>query len=179
LLGDGSGLVQEPGPIGRRVQHAMRSAAAQKQLWNELSDLFAEDDGCGSLPEIRLTGASNEGVERAYAALLQRAEPLEADDGVGDGTLDVVLSGIHSCEVSLPDLGVSVFPGGVALDYRMGDEWNAQVVAAFVELLDDLRELAGGGELVAADELDPLDADTQQRFTQAIRCYLDESPTPT
>jgi hypothetical protein len=59
-----------------------------------------------------------------------------------------------------------------ALDYRMGTEWNADGLAAFVELLGDLRKLDPGARLAAAAELDLMAESVQQRFQRAIDRYF-------
>ena len=53
----------------------------------------------------------------------------------------VVLEGVRSLDVALPDLGVFVFPDQLALDYRMGSEWTPARVEAFFALLADLAAL--------------------------------------
>jgi hypothetical protein len=171
----------------------MRSPA-RDELWRELSDLFAVDDG--SLPEIRLLDLSIEGVVQVFEELCHRAEPLDSTQTVwhderdqevpfaelsdavelaANGritTLHVLLSGIRSSGNRLPDLGVSVQPGEVALDYRMGEDWNADVLAAFIELLAELQALDPDVRLAAAHELDLVAEQIQERFQRAVQTYL-------
>ncbi|MDP8910348.1 MAG: hypothetical protein M3N47_14810, partial [Chloroflexota bacterium] len=88
--------------------------------------------------------------------------------------LHVVLTGIRSGDVGVPDLGVSVRPGALVVDYRMGVEWTAEVVAGFVELLRALQQLVEGSELVVADAGSAaFPADTQRRFREAVAQYCD------
>lgn len=172
----------------------MNTSTREEQLWRELADLFAEDDG--SLPEIRLLEVSPDGAAKILDELRNGAEPLEANQTVWldereqelplrdvpdagalaatgrISTLHVVLRGIRSRGTRLPDLGVSIWPGEVALDYRMGGEWNADVLAAFVELLGELRKLDPGARLAAAGELDLMPEPAQQRFQRAIDRYF-------
>jgi hypothetical protein len=172
----------------------VKSPSARARLWFELADLFEEDDG--SLPEIRLIDLTPGGVERIFAELSRRAEPLDPAQTVWHeeraqqvplGELSDVgalaakgriapshflLSGIRSGGVRLPDLGAFVFPDEVALDYRMGKDWNADVLAAFVELLAELQLLEPGARLVAACEVELQPEGTQKRFQQAVATYL-------
>jgi hypothetical protein len=88
-------------------------------------------------------------------------------------SLHVVLRGIGSGGIRLPDLGVSVWPGEVALDYRMGSDWDADVLGAFVELLADLQGLDHNARLTAAGEVGPpLPEEVQKRFQRAVETYL-------
>jgi hypothetical protein len=172
----------------------MNPSTREEQLWRELGDLFAEDDG--SLPEIRLIEVSADGAANIFDELCSRAEPLETNQTVWldereqelplrdvpdagalaatgrISTLHVVLRGIRSRGTRIPDLGVSIWPGEVALDYRMGSGWNADVLAAFVELLGELRKLDPGARLAAAGELDLMPKPVQQRFQRAIDRYF-------
>ena len=132
---------------------------------------------------------------RIYDALRERAAPLGPTQTAWDSrrdkdvplsefpdaarlaaigeipTIHVLLRGVGSCGVELPDLGVSITPGEVALDYRMGRDWDSDTLAAFIELLDELRRLDDRVGLAAAGELDLLPTSEQQRFEQAIDRY--------
>src|SRR5437764_9976645 len=112
--------------------------------WNKLRALFDTDDG--SLPAVRLTELTAEGVAAVYAFLrarasvqpdlvfwhraLDREERLDAWPNparlVATDEADpfhFLATGIAVGAITLPDLGVLVFPDAVALDYRMGPEW--------------------------------------------------------
>jgi hypothetical protein len=54
----------------------------------------------------------------------------------------------------------------------MGKDWNADVLAAFVELLAELQRLDPGARLAAADEVEPRPEGAQKRFQQAVATYL-------
>ncbi len=136
---------------------------ARQRLYEAVRDLFEEDDG--SLPEIHVAGLTPAAAQRCLDALFDRADSLRPDQTVWDwqrdedvpiadvpevgplaaegklSTLHVVLTGIRSGDVGVPDLGVSVRPGALVVDYRMGVEWTAEVVAGFVELLRALQQL--------------------------------------
>jgi hypothetical protein len=51
-----------------------------------------------------------------------------------------MLAGIERGSVTLPDIGVFVFPDQIALDYRMGDEWGPAQLRAFFRLLYDVGQ---------------------------------------
>jgi hypothetical protein len=172
----------------------VRPASARARLWHELAGYFEEDDG--SLPEIRLLDLTAEGVVRVFAEVRRRAEPLDPATHVWHDELEqtvaladvpdvaelaatgrigpphFLLSGIRSAGVRLPDLGIYIDPGEVALDYRMGKDWNADVLAAFVELLVELQRLDPGARLAAADEVELRPEGAQKRFQQAVATYL-------
>lgn len=57
----------------------------------------------------------------------------------------------------------------------MGSGWNADVVAAFITFLGQLRALDPGARLAAAGELDLLEERVQQRFQRAVDRYLASS----
>jgi hypothetical protein len=170
--------------------------AAAVQLWNELSWLFEDDDG--SLPEVRLLTSSADATARIFEELRRRATPLGPTQTVWHnarrqevavatlpdagalavlgalGPLHIVARGIESGGVRLPDLGVSVDPEGIALDYRMGDNWNPNVLGGFVDLLGDLLAL----DAEARVDLEDFAADhARQRFRLALGAYLNQ-PQP-
>jgi hypothetical protein len=130
-------------------------------------------------------------------ALLLRADPLQDDQTVWDPereadlpvtgypdvarlaaeeprmALRVVLRHVHSDGVQLPDLGFSVWPDTVAVDYPAGDHWTAEVVAAYVELLESIRILAPGSQMVPAHETSaPFAPAMQEKFREAVQRYL-------
>jgi hypothetical protein len=71
--------------------------------------------------------------EPALAILAGDAEPFH-----------VVFGGLRSSAgAPVPDLGVFVFtPGEIALDYRMGPEWNDPAILGLFEIMRDLARLA-------------------------------------
>jgi hypothetical protein len=56
----------------------------------------------------------------------------------------VVFGGLRSTSgASIPDLGVFVLDVGfIALDYRMGPEWDGPAIAGLFELMRDLKALS-------------------------------------
>jgi hypothetical protein len=171
------------------VRRRIRPTPAQHQLWRELGEYFAEDDG--TLPEYWFSGLSPEGAARIFDELRERADPPEPSTTIWHdereeqlplaevpdagalvtsgriGSLHVVLSGVRSAGIRLPDLGVSLFRDSVELDYRMGRDWNPIVLSAFVDLLIELQQLDPGSRLDAH-----ADADVQEQFREAIERYL-------
>ena len=83
----------------------------------------------------------------------------------------LVLGGLQSQAVTIPDLGVFVFPDQLALDYRVGPAWGPSEVEAFFRLL---------GELAALDQQASLSleegvlADVVARFQNAWRRWVAE-----
>jgi hypothetical protein len=125
-------------------------------VWDRLHWLFDTDDG--SLPEVLLTNLSVEGVAAIYAFLrsrgdkassfafwhrsLDREEQIDAWPNaallVATGQAEAfhfMATGLAFDNVVIPDLGVFVFPEEIALDYRMGRDWDERRVLALFELL--------------------------------------------
>jgi hypothetical protein len=160
-------------------------------LWDDLRDLFDTDDG--SLPEIRVDYSDSSATVAGYALLRGRAARVVSErallwsntqstnvpvDSVpnaaalvasGDAaSFHVVLGGIQSQGVTIPDLGVFVFPDQLALDYRMGSSWGVTELGALFELL---------GELAALDpqaSVTHWDTDAAERWRAAWRRWSAE-----
>lgn len=176
------------------MTHKEPDADARQRLWKALSVLFAEDDG--SLPEVRIVGVSSAGGAAMFDELRKRAEPLTPTQTVWHDRLDrevplsevpdagllaasgelttlhVVLRGLEAGGVRVPDLGVSVWPGEVALDYRMGSDWNPSSLGAFAVLLGELLRLDAGARL---DLEDYVFDDLRDRFRAEVSRYLGRS----
>jgi len=133
-------------------------------LWDDLRDLFDTDDG--SLPEIRVDYSDSSATVAGYALLRGRAARVVSEraslwsntqstnlpvDSVPNAaalvvsgeaaSFHVVLGGIQSQGVTIPDLGVFVFSDQLALDYRMGPDWGARELGALFALLAELAAL--------------------------------------
>jgi hypothetical protein len=166
-------------------------------LWNELRDLYGTDDG--SLPEVRVDYMDSAATVSGFALLRERAVRVVSENACywsnthdAERPLDsvtnpaalvvageaesfhVVLGGIQSESVTIPDLGVFVFPDQLALDYRMGPAWGAKELEALFGLL---------GQLVALDPRATLSleegvpADVVARFQSAWRRWAAEHAT--
>jgi hypothetical protein len=133
---------------------------SRERIWQELHELFEADDG--SLPEFAVSALSPAALVAAYNRLVEGARvvssapfvhrradgrdlPLqtttEPASGVARGELEpfhIVLGGIRVLAVTLPDIGVGVFPDEIILDYRMGAEWAPETVEGFLHLLAEL-----------------------------------------
>jgi hypothetical protein len=132
----------------------------------DFSKYFAGNDG--SLPEIVVTYSDSSLIPQAFQHLFnQGAKNVTADGGylwikasqsekpfsgpqdavlVSSGAAEpfhVVLSGLHSAKVQIPDLGVYVFTHSLTLDYRMGADWGKDQIYSLLELLRQLRGLGG------------------------------------
>src|SRR5207248_11548265 len=80
------------------------------------------------------------------------------------GSFNVALGGIHSGGVRLPDLGVWVSPGRLAIWWWLGGDpdWTIDTVCGFALLIGDLRDLEPGSRLdieysKLSELLDPID----------------------
>jgi len=130
-------------------------------LWKELRDLFETDDG--SLTEINIKFKKSEAIVHGFALLRKRANktipenasfwskvreedqlvnsvPNAASLVVDDKAqpFHIVLSGIKSNGIEIPDLGVFIFQMQITIDYKMGHEWGPEELEAFFELLRDI-----------------------------------------
>jgi hypothetical protein len=175
---------------------AVRPPAAREQLWRELHDLFEwADDGRGYLPEFRFLDCTPDGAGRIFDELVRRAEPWDMTQPVWHEDLGraVPLSelrnpgrlaalgqinlaqamDIYSQGYRIPTLGVFVRKDELFIDYEVGFGWNAETVAAFVELLDELHRLEPDAQLAGAPEgTDLYPDDVQERLQRAIATYL-------
>lgn len=166
-------------------------------LWNELRDLFDTDDG--SLPEIRVDYRDAGATVSGYALLRGRAARVVSDNAhfwskthdaerpldsvanaaalVASGEAEafhVVLGGIQSGRVAIPNLGVFVFPDQLALDYRMGPAWGPKELEAFFGLLGELASLDPDASLSLEEAVLP---DVADRFQNSWRRWCAEHAT--
>jgi hypothetical protein len=160
-----------------------------KGIWSQVGFLFATDDG--SLPSIWVNGLDRDGLAAAYAFLrslsrtnpdvafwhtgLEREERLDAWPNaavlVADGQADpfhFLASGLAVGGVDLPDLGVFVGPEEVALDYRMGRDWDEQRVIGLFELLRRLAAFSPDSQVTLARGMPSA---IQRRFLTAFLAY--------
>ncbi|MBJ7332354.1 MAG: hypothetical protein JHC95_20835 [Solirubrobacteraceae bacterium] len=160
-------------------------------LWDKLCELF-RDENDGPLPEMHLRDVPAGSAEPIWDRLLEGAKFAQADATVwltGDdrdvaandvdnlagraeaneiSSMHIVLSNVSAEGVPLPDLGVSIYPGEVTIDYRV-NEWSPATVSAFVSLLLELQALAPGSQVIAADEAGrPCDDAAQQALAWAL-----------
>ncbi|RYD20684.1 MAG: hypothetical protein EOP88_14100 [Verrucomicrobiaceae bacterium] len=169
---------------------------ASNWLWNEIHGFFETDDG--SLPEIRINHANSQAVVSGFAFL--RSLPASASqepfsfwsltddaerpvDSVpnaaalvvsGDAQpFHMIISGIRMCNVTLPDLGVFIFPDQLALDYRMGSHWDGTKVEVLFRLVAELLAQDPGASL----SLEVLPPDVEKaRFHEAWNRFIHECP---
>jgi hypothetical protein len=157
--------------------------------WSKLRALFDTDDG--SLPAVRLTELTAEGVAAAYAFLrarasvrpdlvfwhraLDREERLDAWPNparlVAAGEADpfhFLATGLAFGGVALPDLGVFICPDEVSLDYRMGPEWGEHRLLALFELLRQLSALDPRARVRHDPHLLPA---AERRFLEEFSAY--------
>ena len=172
------------------------AATPSERLWTELADYFEDenDDVIHATPDIGLVGVDPKALERIWDRLRKGADRLDPTRMVWDETVDaevravdllqdgvaaatarcpsilVSLEGICVAGVRLPFLGIFLYPDGIDLYWWIGrgDAWNGETVAAFAELLGELRELAPG----AARESEH--AEYGERFWRAVDAYLAE-----
>ena len=162
-------------------------------VWKRLHFLFDLDDG--ALYDIRLTGLDAAGVATAFDFLrsrarvnldapfwhrgLDREEPLEAYPNparlVAAQEADPfhwLTQGLSFGGVTVPDLGVFVWPDEVTLDYRKGPEWSEPQVLALFELLRQLVSLIPGSSVHLGKHvlpgLDRLFVETWSEYCQKV-----------
>lgn len=172
----------------------MEAAQAAAALFDAVHHFFDIDDG--SLPEVQIDGITPHEAQAMFEVLLPLGNPLRADQTVWDderdaeapvsefpdagrlaaegrlASLHVVLTALQWKEGDLPHLGVSAWPGTLALDYPGGSTWSVDVVARFIDLVCALRDLSESSRLVlAAESSAPLPEDQQARFRRAVEEY--------
>jgi hypothetical protein len=158
-------------------------------VWKRLRSLFDTDDG--SLPTVRLTGLSSQGLAAVYAFLRARARvspaatfwhrSLERDELLSSWPNSALLvvadeadsfhflaSGMAFGDVVLPDLGVFISRDEVVLDYQMGPEWDERRVLALFELLRQLTALDSQARVRLHRHMLPR---VEQKFLDAFSDY--------
>jgi hypothetical protein len=82
-----------------------------------------------------------------------------------------VFRGLRDDDTELPPIGAFFLSDEVCLDYRMGETWDAEVLAAFMRLLNQMRQLLPHARVAALPDgwrsWDERDA----RFDQALDSY--------
>jgi hypothetical protein len=143
------------------------------QLWKELHYLFDTDDG--SLPEIWIVNLSKEGVVAIFSYLQnacraiasgavfwsledQQEKPINSVPNAADLVAQGRAEPFHFlCQaltyegVVLPDIGVFVFGDQIALDYRMGKEWDAVKLNALFGILKEVKRIDSGARISIED----------------------------
>lgn len=138
-------------------------------LWKRLHHLFDADDG--SLREIWITNLSPEGVEAIFSYLREGSERLDDTTAfwsreeqreksielvpnaaalVTAGRADpfhFLCHGLTCNGVTIPDIGASVFPDRILLDYRMGAEWDGEKLLALFGVLKGIRGIDGDAKI--------------------------------
>jgi hypothetical protein len=144
---------------------------AAEQFWAEVQDLFDADDG--SLPEIVLADLGPHETRNLLDHVVGKASAQEDRSSVD--TPERILDNLQYDGVRLPTLGIDAFDDELVIDYRMGDGWNAETLAAFARLLGELRDLAPHARIVAIPE-GGVEAHADPRFPAALDQYLASSP---
>lgn len=136
----------------------------------QLSDavsLFDSDDG--SLPEVQFDVPNPDSVRDSYlfvqacasriesrrACYWSRSQNIEVPITIGDDpvaeliagnaeSFHVVFGGVVSPSgYRVPPLGVFVFLNELAIDYRMGKDWDIDSIGGFFEILDRVAVITG------------------------------------
>jgi hypothetical protein len=163
-------------------------------VWKRLHFLFDTDDG--ALYPVRLTGLDADGVAAAFAFIRSRAR-LSPDTVFWHRGLDreerliayreparlvaageaepfhVLARGLSLGGVTLPDLGVFVWPEAITLDYRPGPAWGEPQVLALFELLRQLTALAPGSRVRLEEHVRPA---VERRFVEEWSQYCRSAP---
>ncbi len=133
--------------------------------WTELREHFEIDEG--ALPDIVIGNLSPTELQQIFADLrrqgidvshggskvhIRRTGAVVDLDSVPDVALKIahgdadsvhcVMRGIQVSGVTIPDLGIGVFPGEIILDYRPGSEWGPPELEALFEILKRIHEQA-------------------------------------
>jgi hypothetical protein len=163
----------------------------ERDVWSRLGPLFCDDDD-NPIPEMRLCDVPAGCAERIWDRLLRGAELADPEATVwlkrddrdvlarevdhlaslaeehGIPAMHIVVSNVSANGTALPDLGVSISAGEVALDFRV-NVWDERTATAFVSLLAELRAMAPGARVIAADEVGrPYDDATQAAVDWAL-----------
>ncbi|HEU4387011.1 MAG TPA: hypothetical protein VFV34_04395 [Blastocatellia bacterium] len=164
-----------------------------EQLWKEVHHLFDTDDG--SLPEIWIVNLSKQGVVAIFSCLQnacraiangtvfwsledQQERPIKSVPNAADlvvqgraEPLHFLCQGLTYEGVVLPDIGVFVFGDQIALDYRMGKEWDAVKVNALFGILKEAKKLDSRARIsiedYAAPQMRKQFEKTWRRFSEA------------
>jgi hypothetical protein len=92
-----------------------------------------------------------------FDELLRRAGPIAVRER-GDEEISLVLSGITHAGAALPDLGVRLWPGVLAIDCPQGVEWTPELAHGMLALIAEVSALAGEERpLVLVEEHDHVD----------------------
>ncbi|MCR9277839.1 MAG: hypothetical protein NXH85_07665 [Pseudomonadaceae bacterium] len=135
-------------------------------MWKEAEHIFSNHDG--SLPEVAFPVSNTALIAPAYECLRNSASRFESrlppsywskslsaeveirfndnpavEIATGDAEpFHVLFGGIRSRgEYCVPPLGVFCCSEEIAVDYRMGPDWNEQSVLGLFELLDELAQV--------------------------------------
>lgn len=140
--------------------------------FEKIRGILHTDDG--SLPDINFDFGQERIAADAYALIQGRASGLASEgarywskgrrsecpirfgenpaiallEGDAEG-FHVVFGGLLSdAGAAIPDLGVFVLDAGsIALDYKMGPEWDEPAIIGLFELMLDLKSLADGVQI--------------------------------
>lgn len=169
------------------------------ERWTKVRPCFEHDDG--SLPTVEISSLTPDEVGRLYSFLRgcskstsvdpkfwdsveEREVPI--DDVPNAGSLvalrraepfhfNVDCIGIHGA--AIPCLGVHVFQETIALDYRMGDDWNAENVYAYFKLLKSMVSRTRHGVLGLDSEAPPEPEVFMAAWRQVLQETSDELAT--
>lgn len=160
--------------------------------WNELEEIFNTDDG--SLPDIELNNLSSQEVIAGYEIVRNCAEKISSknpsywsisagkeieiqfDQNPVQHVIDQEAEPIHLCFAGIrspsgkavPELGIFVFTDSLVLDYRMGQEWNAEAIEGLFEIIKGIASISHNMELVHKSNTNDFDGNI---LTRAWREY--------
>jgi hypothetical protein len=168
-----------PESDARRVVRLAQEATARLRALRRLRHMLSKRDTYADIERwctdwesgrrgVQLRDLSATSSQALLDELLRRACPTYDPHELPD--LDIVLVGVASGGVALPDLGVSAWPGALAIDCDPGTNWSTETATGFLGLVADLTALAGDGvTLVLVDEhAEPLPERDQERFRSAL-----------
>jgi hypothetical protein len=166
------------------------------ELWQQVRECFVCDDG--SLPTIEIQNLKPDEVAKVYQGVrdgtriasddacfwdLTSEQERALDDVENPGALvaagkaapfHFAIDGVGGAGSSVPTIGVHVFQGSVALDYRMGNDWGKQQVWQFFVWLRHLLPRTGAAVLALGDERPP----AGDALVSALETFLSDPSDP-
>lgn len=163
----------------------------ESALWEVVHCCFDEDDG--SLPTIAIESLSASEIELVFETLIREGRILTEEPFFHDQQTDkmlplnsvpnaaklvaefkaspfhVIIGDICINGQELPELGIFFFQDSIAVDYRMGGEWNAAKVFAFFVWLKHLISLTESGKVITCTQDGP---PSPEAFDAAWQTFL-------
>lgn len=162
--------------------------------WRIAANNFVDDDG--SLPSVEFERLTQQSVSKLFQFFAKNGRCVTQSPTVWDNEqqLNVPLFSLddpcrslhegrievfHCCfggitfeRTEIPVLGIFVFQECIAIDFRMGKDWNPANVDAFFKLLAHLKTLAPESHIQSAESEGLMD---EKSFLEALRPYINQA----